>query len=131
MYKQGCKAAGEAGLTYLWKLDVVALLDAKDDPVEDALAGLDVDVLDDQSGVATAFLGAPVKLLLPDFAEDHGSIGRELFEERHQGLVFAGACPDGDELLAFIVMVGLQPMFGAKAQWSALRVAQSRRDENR
>lgn len=105
----------KAKYTYLWKLDVVALVDAQIDPVEDALAGRDADVFDDQSSVATAFLVVLLELLLPDLAEGHGGIGRELVEERHQGLVFGGAGPDGDELLVLPITVRLQPVFGTRA----------------
>lgn len=113
----------KAGSTYLWKLDVVALVDAQADPVENALAGIDVNALENQSSAATPILGILLELLLPDVAEQHGGIGRELVEERHQGLIFACAGPDGDELLILLATVGLQPMFKVKERWLVLRIA--------
>lgn len=94
------------GVTYLWELDVVALLDTQVDPLQDALVGLKIVVLDDQRA------GAAIELLGPDLAKDGGAAAGELGHELQQGLVLAGTLPDGDELLLVLLTVALKPVFG-------------------
>lgn len=90
-------------MTHLGKLDVIALVDTDLNPVQDAVVGLLVDIVNDDN-TSTA-----LELFAPDFAESHGGLAGELGTHLHKGSVLAGAVPDGDELLGFVEAVLLQP----------------------
>lgn len=90
-------------MTYLRELDVVALVDTHVDPLQDALVGFHVLVLDDQG------TGIAIELLSPDLTEDSSSATGELGHEAEQRLILASALPDGDEFLLAILAVHLKP----------------------
>lgn len=87
--------------TCLGKLDVVAVVNALVDPIEQKLVGSQVLILNDQNGGA----GTVFDLLLPNGAEGHGSVAGESVHEKLQRLVPAGAVPDRNELLFAILAV--------------------------
>lgn len=107
--------ADRAGITYLWKLDIVSLVDTQVDPLQNALVGLDVVVLDDEG------TGAAVELLAPDLAEDSSGTAGKLGHELEQRLILASTLPDGDELLVVILTVALEPVFWRRAKLLATK----------
>lgn len=115
----GCGTAGSAGATYVRELDIISLLNAQLDPVQNQLVHTEVRSLEDQG------LGVCVELLLPGRAEGCQRSAGERVHERSKRLAGASSLPDGDQLvLAALVLVAEPVLLIADALVSRSRLVQ-------
>lgn len=90
--------------TYVGKLDIISLVNAQLDPVQNQLVDAQVRSVEHEK------LAVCVKLLLPDGAESCQSGTGEGVNERSKRLLETSLLPDGDQLVLAALVLVAKPM---------------------